>query len=102
MAKKAFLARKITKIYLESYLAVMFLIFMFPIIYMMLAEKNPQLFGANILFFEFNMFLSLVLLVYTYFTRYENENWKSFLLYFVVSILFLVCSMIILGWNVYF
>lgn len=102
MAKKAFLARKITKIYLESYLMVMFLIYLFPIIYMLLVEKNPQFFGANILFFEFNMFLSLVLLIYTYFTRYENDNWKIFILYFVLSIIFLVSTMIILGWNIYF
>ncbi|HIH35650.1 MAG TPA: hypothetical protein HA255_04295 [Methanosphaera sp.] len=102
MVKKHFLARKITRIYLESYLMVMFLIYLFPIIYMLLVEKNPQFFGANILFFEFNLFLSLVLLIYTYFTRYENNNWKIFILYFVLSIIFLVSSMIILGWNIYF
>lgn len=102
MTKKPFLARKITKIYLESYLLVLSLIFLFPIVYMFLVEKNPQFFGANILFFEFNMFLSLVLLIYTYFTRYENENWKVFFLYFIFSIVFLVCSMIILGRNIYF
>ncbi|HII08536.1 MAG TPA: hypothetical protein HA277_00910 [Methanosphaera sp.] len=102
MVKKHFLARKITRIYLESYLLVMFLIYLFPIIYMLLVEKNPQFFGANILFFEFNLFLSLVLLIYTYFTRYENNNWKIFILYFVLSIIFLVSSMIILGWNIYF
>lgn len=102
MAKKAFLARKITRIYLESYLLVLSLIFLFPIIYMLLVERNPQFFGANILFFEFNMFLSLVLLIYTYFTRYENDNWRIFVLYFVLSIVYLVSSMIILGWNIYF
>ena len=102
MTKKPFLARKITKIYLESYLLVLSLIFLFPIVYMLLVEKNPQFFGANIIFFEFNMFLSLVLLIYTYFTRYENDNWKVFLLYFILSIVFLVSSMIILGRNVYF
>lgn len=99
MTKKPFLARKITKIYLESYLVVLSLIFLFPIIYMFLVEKNPQIFGANILFFEFNMFLSLVLLIYTYFTRYENNNWKVFMLYFILSIVFLVSSMLILGGN---
>ena len=102
MAKKAFLARKSTKIYLESYLLVLSLIFLFPIIHMLITEKNPQLFGANILFFELNMFLSLVLLIYTYFTRSENENWKTFLLYFALSIIFLVSSMLILGGTVYF
>lgn len=102
MAKKAFLARKITRIYLESYFLVMFLIYLFPLVYMLIVEKNPQFFGANILFFEFNMFLSLVLVIYTYFTRYENENWKMFLLYFVLSIVFLVTTMLILGWNIYF
>jgi hypothetical protein len=102
MSKKPFLARNITKIYLESYLLVMLLLFLFPIIYMLLVEKNTQIFGANILFFEFNMFLSLVLLIYTYFTRYENKNWKVFLLYFLLSFMFLVSSMVILGGNFYF
>ncbi len=102
MTKKSFLAKKITRIYLESYLLVLTLIFFFPIIYMILVEKNPQFFGANILFYEINMFLSLVLLIYTYFTRYENENWKVFILYFVLSLVFLVSSMIILGGNIYF
>ena len=101
MNKKPFLARKITKIYLECYLVVMFLIFTFPIIYMLVVEKNSQFFGANILFFEFKLFLSLVLLIYTYFTRYENKNWKIFLIYFALSIVFLVTSMIVLGSGIY-
>lgn len=101
MAKKHFLARKITKIYLESYLLILSLIFIFPIVYMLIVEKNAQFFGANILFFEFNMFLSLVLLIYTYFTRYENNNWKIFLLYFFLSIIYLISSMLILGGNIY-
>lgn len=102
MSKKPFLSRKIARIYLETYMLVMFLVYIFPIVYMLIIEKNPQFFGANILFFEFNLFLSLVLLIYTYFTRYENSNWKVFILYFVISLVFLVTSMLILGGNVYF
>ena len=32
-------------------------------IYVSVLEKNPQILSANIIFFEFNMFLSLVLLI---------------------------------------
>lgn len=102
MSKKPFLSRKITKIYLKTYMLVMFLIYMFPIVHMLILGKNSQFFGANILFFEFNLFLSLVLLIYTYFTRYENSNWKLFIFYFVLSLVFLVTSMLILGGNIYF
>lgn len=102
MVKKSFLARNLTKIYLESYLLVMVLIFCFPVIHMFIVGKNPQFFGANILFFEFNLFLSLVLMIYTYFTRNENSNWKLFVLYFIMSFLLLVISMMILGVNIYF
>lgn len=102
MAGKPFLARKITRIYLESYMLVLLLIFIFPIVHMLLVEKNAQLFGANIIFFEFNMFLSLVLMIYTYFTRDENPNYKYFMLYFITSIIFLASSMIVLGGQLYF
>ncbi len=102
MSKKSFLARKSTRIYLESYLLVISLIFLFPVVYMFLVEKNAQFFGANILFFEFNLFLSLVLMIYTYFTRYENGNYKIFIVYFIISFIFLLSSMMILGGNIYF
>lgn len=99
---KSFLARTSTRIYLESYLVVMSLIFVFPIVFMFLSRKNPQFFGANILFFEFNMFLSFVLMIYTYFTRDENRNYVLFIVYFVLSFIFLVSTMMILGSNLYF
>ncbi|RAP53487.1 MAG: hypothetical protein BZ138_00760 [Methanosphaera sp. rholeuAM270] len=102
MSGKPFLARKITRIYLETYLVIISLIFFLPVVHMLLVEKNPQFFGANILFFEFNLFLSLVLVIYTYFTRYENRNWKMFLLYFVMCLAYLVGSMLILGGKLYF
>ena len=98
--KKHFLARRITRIYLESYLVVLTIIFFFPVVYMLLVEKNVTLLGANIIFFEFNLFLSLVLMIYTYLTRDENRNWKLFFLYLILSFTYLVSSMIILGgWS---
>ncbi len=101
MSKKHFLARKTTRIYLESYFMVMFLVYLFPIVYMLIVSKNAVFFGANILFFELNLFFSLVLLIYTYFTRDENDNWNMFLWYFVLTLIFLVSSMLILGGNLY-
>ena len=98
--KKHFLARRITRIYLESYLVVLTIIFFFPVVYMLLVEKNVTFLGANIIFFEFNLFLSLVLMIYTYLTRDENRNWKLFFLYLILSFTYLVSSMIILGgWS---
>ena len=98
---KSILAKKITRIYLKTYMLIMSIIFTLPIIHMFLINKNVPLFGANILFYEFNLFLSLILLIYTYFTRDENRNWKLFLYYFILSFLLLVLTMLILGSNIY-
>lgn len=98
--RKHFLARRVTRVYLESYLIVLTFIFFFPVVFMLLVEKSVNLLGANIIFFEFNLFLSLVLMIYTYLTRYENRNWKLFFLYFILSFVYLVSSMILLGgWS---
>jgi len=88
MTKKSFLARTSTKIYLKTYLGVLTLMFLIPISYMFLIEKSAIMFGANILFFEMNLFLSLVLMIYTYFTRYENKNWKLYIIYFIMSLIY--------------
>ena len=97
MTEKSFLARNSTKIYLKTYLGVLTLMFFIPISYMFLIEKSVIMFGANIFFFEMNLFLSLVLMIYTYLTRYENKNWKIYVIYFVVSLIFLTSSMVILS-----
>jgi len=101
MTKKSFLARTSTKIYLKTYLGVLTLMFLIPISYMFLIEKSAIMFGANILFFEMNLFLSLVLMIYTYFTRYENKNWKLYIIYFIMSLIYLISSMLIMGSNIY-
>ncbi|MBR0472288.1 MAG: hypothetical protein IJI98_06270 [Methanosphaera sp.] len=102
MSSKPFLSRNSTRVYLESYLLVLGIIFVTPLILELFLGRNPVIMGANILFFEFNLFLSLVLLVYTYFTRDENRNWKLFVVYFVLCLLFLVLSMFVLGGSLYF
>ena len=53
---KSILAKKITRIYLKTYMLIMSIIFTLPIIHMFLLNKNVPLFGANILFYEFNNF----------------------------------------------
>ena len=98
---KGLLAMNITGIYLKIYLSVTTIIFLLPILHMFLFDIDVTLFGANILFFELNLFLSFVLMFYTYLTRHENPNWKLFLIYFVLSFLFIVSSMLILGHNTY-
>jgi len=98
---KPFLSRNSTRIYLESYLLVLSIIFVTPLVMWIFLGKDPIIISANILFFEFNLFLSLVLMIYTYFTRYENKNWKIFVYYFVLSLFYLITSMFILGGNLY-
>lgn len=102
MSKKPFLSRKSTKIYLESYLLVLSIIFVAPLVMEVFLGRNPIILSANILFFEFNLFLSLVLMIYTYFTRYENSNWKVFIVYLCLSFIYLVTTMFVLGSNYYF
>ena len=63
MSKKHFLARKTTRIYLESYFMVMFLVYLFPIVYMLIVSKNAVFFGANILFFHWYYLFTLILRV---------------------------------------
>lgn len=102
MTSKTFLSRNSTKIYLESYLLVLSIIFVTPFILELFLGRDPVVLSANILFFEFNLFFSLVLMIYTYFTRYENKNWKWFICYFVLCLLYLVLTMFVLGGNLYF
>lgn len=88
------LARPTTKIYLLSYIVVLTLVFLSPIV-MLLFNANLTLLGANLLFFEVNMFLFLVLMMYTYVTRGENKNWKLYTYTFILSLSYLIITFLV-------
>ncbi|MDO5826020.1 MAG: hypothetical protein Q4Q22_06540 [Methanosphaera sp.] len=88
------LATNKTKIYLLSYLAVLTLVFASPLM-LLLFNVNLTLLGANLLFFELNMFLFLVLMVYTYVTRSENKNWKIYTYAFILSLCYLIATFLV-------
>lgn len=88
------LASKKTKRYLLSYMIVLAVIFVLPL-FMLLFSSDLTLLGANLLFFELNMFLFLVLMVYTYITRSENKNWKIYTYSFILSLSYLIITFIV-------
>lgn len=88
------LAATKTKRYLLSYMIVLAVIFILPL-FMLLFNSNLTLLGANLLFFELNMFLFLVLMVYTYITRSENRNWKMYTYSFILSFSYLIITFLV-------
>ncbi|MBE6488033.1 MAG: hypothetical protein E7Z86_04915 [Methanosphaera stadtmanae] len=97
MAKsKSLWARGITKFYMLLYLSVISVIFIMPIIMLIIGIGNVTLLGANLYFFEVNLFFALVLMIYTYVTRYMNKNWKIYIYYFILSLAYLLITMIVM------
>jgi hypothetical protein len=88
------LASAKTKRYLLSYMIVLAVIFILPMT-MLLFSHDLTLLGANLLFFEVNMFLFLVLMVYTYITRSENKNWKMYTYSFILSLSYLIITFLV-------
>ena len=95
------LAKKQTNIYLKCYMLILTIIFSYPILYGLTIGLNIYLYALNIYLYEINMFFSLVLMVYTYLTRNENRYWKTYSLYFILSLSYLVITMICLQYHFY-
>ena len=96
MEGRSLWARSTTKIYMLSYLLIISIIFIIPIIMLIVGMGNVSLLGANLYFFELNLFFALVLMVYTYVTRYMNRNWKIYIYYFVLSFVYLLITMLVM------
>lgn len=83
------------KTYLISYLIVLSILFILPIIGVFI-NGDIILLGANLYFLELNIFLSLVLLIYTYLTRYMNKNYKLYIIYFILSLVYMIITFMVL------